>query len=91
MQVPLLVNDFLRRAAKLYPDKLAIVDEARRCVRCGARRTRPNARLRLISTRMLTVGLDACMCAAIDRSCIGEARRTNRVSGRVMRAVEIVS
>ncbi len=26
MQVPLLVNDFLRRAAQLYPDKLAIVD-----------------------------------------------------------------
>ncbi len=26
MEVPLLVNDFLRRAAKLYPNKLAIVD-----------------------------------------------------------------
>ena len=26
MEVPLLVNDFLRRAAKLYPDKTAIVD-----------------------------------------------------------------
>ncbi|MBI2766480.1 MAG: long-chain-fatty-acid--CoA ligase [Chloroflexi bacterium] len=26
MEVPLLVNDFLRRAAKLYPDKVAIVD-----------------------------------------------------------------
>jgi fatty-acyl-CoA synthase len=26
MQVPLLVNDFLRRAAELYPDKVAIVD-----------------------------------------------------------------
>ncbi len=30
MEVPLLVNDFLRRAAKLYPDKTAIVDGARR-------------------------------------------------------------
>jgi fatty-acyl-CoA synthase len=30
MQVPLLVNDFLRRAARLYPDKLAIVDGERR-------------------------------------------------------------
>ena len=30
MQVPLLLNDFLRRAAKLYPDKTAIVDEERR-------------------------------------------------------------
>ena len=30
MQVPLLVNDFLRRAADLYPDKLAIVDGERR-------------------------------------------------------------
>jgi fatty-acyl-CoA synthase len=30
MQVPLLVNDFLRRAADLYPDKLAIVDGDRR-------------------------------------------------------------
>jgi fatty-acyl-CoA synthase len=30
MQVPLLVNDFLRRAAGLYPDKLAIVDGERR-------------------------------------------------------------
>jgi len=26
MQVPLLVNDFLRRSAALYPDKLAVVD-----------------------------------------------------------------
>jgi fatty-acyl-CoA synthase len=26
MQVPLLVNDFLRRAAELYPDKIAVVD-----------------------------------------------------------------
>jgi len=26
MQVPLLVNDFLRRAAQLYPDKLAVID-----------------------------------------------------------------
>ena len=26
MEVPLLINDFLRRAAKLYPDKTAIVD-----------------------------------------------------------------
>ena len=30
MQVPLLVNDFLRRAARVYPDKLAIVDAANR-------------------------------------------------------------
>jgi fatty-acyl-CoA synthase len=30
MQVPLLVNDFLRRAADLYPEKLAIVDAERR-------------------------------------------------------------
>jgi fatty-acyl-CoA synthase len=30
MEVPLLVNDFLRRAAKLYPDKTAIVDDERR-------------------------------------------------------------
>ena len=30
MQVPLLINDFLRRAAKLYPDKTAIIDEERR-------------------------------------------------------------
>lgn len=30
MQVPLLVNDFLRRAAALYPDKLAVVDGADR-------------------------------------------------------------
>jgi len=30
MQVPLLVNDFLRRASDLYPDKLAIVDGERR-------------------------------------------------------------
>ena len=30
MQVPLLVNDFLRRAAALYPDKLAIVDGSNR-------------------------------------------------------------
>ncbi len=30
MQVPLLVNDFLRRAALLYPDKLAVVDGERR-------------------------------------------------------------
>ncbi len=30
MQVPLLVNDFLRRAADLYPGKLAIVDGERR-------------------------------------------------------------
>ena len=26
MEVPLLIGDFLRRAAKLYPDKTAIVD-----------------------------------------------------------------
>jgi len=30
MQVPLLVNDFLRRAADLYPEKVAIVDGERR-------------------------------------------------------------
>jgi fatty-acyl-CoA synthase len=30
MNVPLLINDFLRRAAKLYPDKTAIVDGDRR-------------------------------------------------------------
>jgi fatty-acyl-CoA synthase len=30
MQVPLLVDDFLRRPAELWPDKLAIVDGARR-------------------------------------------------------------
>jgi len=30
MRVPLLVDDFLRRAAQLYPDKTAIVDGARR-------------------------------------------------------------
>ena len=30
MEVPLLINDFLRRAAKLYPDKTAIVDGSRR-------------------------------------------------------------
>ena len=30
MEVPLLVNDFLRRAAKLYPDKIAIIDGQRR-------------------------------------------------------------
>ena len=26
MEVPLLLNDFLRRAAKLYPNKTAIID-----------------------------------------------------------------
>jgi acyl-CoA synthetase (AMP-forming)/AMP-acid ligase II len=30
MEVPLLVTDFLRRAAKLYPDKTAVVDGPRR-------------------------------------------------------------
>jgi len=30
MNVPLLVNDFLRRAASLYPGKLAVVDGAKR-------------------------------------------------------------
>ncbi len=30
MEVPLLINDFLRRAAKLYPDKIAVVDGPRR-------------------------------------------------------------
>ena len=30
MEVPLLIDDFLRRAAKLYPDKTAIVDGPRR-------------------------------------------------------------
>ncbi len=30
MEVPLLVNDFLRRASQLYPDKTAIVDGQRR-------------------------------------------------------------
>ena len=30
MEVPLIVNDFLRRAAALYPDKTAIVDGAQR-------------------------------------------------------------
>ncbi len=30
MEVPLLVNDFLRRAAKLYPTKTAVVDGAKR-------------------------------------------------------------
>src|SRR4051794_9502307 len=30
MKVPLLVNDFLRRASKLYPDKIGVVDGAKR-------------------------------------------------------------
>ena len=30
MEVPLLVDDFLRRAARLYPDKIAVVDGAER-------------------------------------------------------------
>lgn len=30
MHVPLLVTDFIRRAARLYPDKLAVVDRDRR-------------------------------------------------------------
>ncbi|MGD9763793.1 MAG: long-chain-fatty-acid--CoA ligase [Candidatus Binatia bacterium] len=30
MRVPLLTNDFLRRAAALYPDKIAIIDRDRR-------------------------------------------------------------
>ncbi|MGH2627818.1 MAG: AMP-binding protein, partial [Anaerolineales bacterium] len=30
MEVPLLVNDFLRRPAQLYPEKTAVVDGARR-------------------------------------------------------------
>ncbi len=30
MEVPLLINDFLRRAAKLYPQKTAVVDGERR-------------------------------------------------------------
>src|SRR5262245_9267718 len=30
MEVPLLVNDFLRRAADLYPDKIGVVDESNR-------------------------------------------------------------
>jgi len=30
MEVPLLINDFLRRAAKLYPDKVAVVDGEQR-------------------------------------------------------------
>ena len=30
MEVPLLVNEFLRRAVLLYPDKTAIVDDALR-------------------------------------------------------------
>jgi len=30
MEVPLLVNDFLRRAVRLYPGKLAVVDQDRR-------------------------------------------------------------
>src|SRR5438552_7609352 len=30
MEVPLLIDDFLRRAAKLYPHKTAIVDGGRR-------------------------------------------------------------
>src|SRR4029078_7927791 len=30
MEVPLLINDFLRRAARLYPEKTAVVDGPRR-------------------------------------------------------------
>ena len=30
MEVPLLINDFLRRAAKLYGDKIAVIDGSRR-------------------------------------------------------------
>ena len=30
MEVPLLLNDFLRRAAKLYPNKIAVVDADKR-------------------------------------------------------------
>jgi non-ribosomal peptide synthetase component E (peptide arylation enzyme) len=30
VEVPLLINDFLRREAKLYPNKTAIVDGDRR-------------------------------------------------------------
>ena len=37
MEVPLLIDDFLRRAAKLYPDKTAIVDGDQRFTTASSR------------------------------------------------------
>jgi fatty-acyl-CoA synthase len=60
MQVPLLVNDFLRRAAQLYPEKLAIVDGERRFTYRDFQ-----ARANQLSHALLELGL-----AKGDRVCI---------------------
>jgi len=52
MDVPLLVDDFLRRAADLYPDKTAIVDGAKR-FRYGEWRERTNQ----LSRALLRLGV----------------------------------
>ncbi len=53
MEVPLLVNDFLRRAVKLYPDKEAVV--------CGAQRFtygQYNDRVNQLSHALLALGVN---------------------------------
>jgi fatty-acyl-CoA synthase len=60
MDVPLLVDDFLRRAADLYPDKTAIVDGAER-FSYGAWRERANR----LSRALLALGVEKG-----DRVCI---------------------
>jgi fatty-acyl-CoA synthase len=60
MEVPLLVDDFLRRAADLYPGKTAIVDGALRLDYAGFR-----ARVNQLSRALLGLGV-----APGDRVCI---------------------
>ena len=60
MEVPLLVNDFLRRAAKLYPNKVAIVDGNQRFTYA-----RFQARVNQLAHALLDLGIEKG-----DRVCI---------------------
>ena len=60
MQVPLLVDDFLRRSARLYPDKIAIIDDGREYTY-----TEYQARVNQLSHALLELGVQQG-----DRVCI---------------------
>ena len=55
MEVPMLITDFLDRAVRLYPDKVAIVDGGQRFTYREF-----NERVDRLSNALLDLGIDRC-------------------------------
>ena len=76
MEVPMLVTDFLDRAARLYPDKVAVVDGDRRYTYREI-----EERVDRLSNALLDLGLRPHRSASCSsRSTIGCSPRITRTS-----------